>query len=332
MHQNQLKSIRKQRILISPLNWGLGHVTRTIPIIDFLSRENEVIICCNDEQERFYREYFPEMWYVPLEGYPFEFSGKGHWAADLLLHYPRLKRALRRENRRAHELAEKFNADLIISDQRFGFWTHRTKNVMISHQLRLPLPPWNIVPQWYNQSLLKKFDEIWIPDDAKSTYAGRLTSTKWKNTRFIGTLSRFDFDAIDRYIPHHKKYDYLAIVSGPPPYNKHFYERIIQKFSSSHKNCGIIAPPAVVGEASQPANIPVHSDLDHATFLKLMLSSECVVSRSGYSTLMDLNATNNRALLVPTIGQKEQEYLAELHESHERWHFISEGEFDAFPL
>ncbi len=332
MHHNQLKSIREQRILISPLNWGLGHVTRTIPVIEYLTRQNEVIICCDEQQEHLYRQYFPQMWYVPMEGYPFEFSGKGQWATDLLLHYGKLKRALRQENMRAQELANKFNADLLISDQRFGFWTPDTKNVIISHQLRLPLPSWNVIPQWYNQSLLNRFDEIWIPDDAKSTYAGRLSSSKQKKARFIGTLSRFDFKAIERYIPHHKKYDYLAIVSGPAPYNRIFYDRVVQKFCSSQKNCGIIAPSTVVKSASKPKGVTVYSDLDHASFLQLMLSSDYVVSRSGYSTLMDLNATNNRALLIPTIGQKEQEYLAQLHDSHERWQFLSEREFDKIKI
>jgi predicted glycosyltransferase len=45
--------------------------------------------------------------------------------------------------------------------------------------------------------------------------------------------------------------------------------------------------------------------------------AEWVISRCGYSTIMDLVALQKKALLIPTPAQTEQEYLAAyLHRKH----------------
>lgn len=327
MLESRVNSIKRKRILLSPLNWGLGHVTRTIPIIQsFIKQENEVIICCDTDQEEIYRDYFPELWYVQHEGYPFVFRGNGNWTLDIIRNFLSLNVFLSEEKKRVKELVEKFNPDLVISDQRFGFRSEKVKSIIVSHQLNLPLSKLNFAGKILNRRMLNRFDEIWIPDNKSERLSGGLSNSANSKSYFIGTCSRFRHDAIDKYLPHEKAYKYLGIVSGPSPYSKLFLETLIQKFSRLEERCAIIAP--VRAESSLDVdNIDFYFRPDHEEFLKTLLKSDTVVSRSGYSTLMDINETGNKAIFIPTKGQKEQIYLAKHLKNKDLWRFCNEEEF-----
>ncbi len=326
MHETPLKSIKSLRILLSPLNWGLGHVCRTIPIIQtLLEQQNEVIICCDESQENYYRTYFPELWYVPHEGYPFRFKGKGQWTFDLLGNLSTLNHYLVEEKRSVEEWVEKFNPDLIISDQRFGFYSKRVKSIIISHQLNLPVPVWNFVAKLWNKKLLSTFDEIWIPDNAQQKYSGSLSKGKHKCKKFIGTVSRFSCKKSD--VDSRQQYDYLGIVSGPPPYNEQLLRMLIRKLPNAHKNSAIIVPTELYEQHQNETKVKLIVSPCHSEFFRLLNESKVVVSRSGYSTLMDLIETGNESILIPTPGQVEQVYLSRLHKDHPKWRFKTEEEF-----
>ncbi|MDX1652834.1 MAG: glycosyltransferase [Brumimicrobium sp.] len=321
-------------MLISPLNWGLGHITRTIPVIDFLKRKNnEVMICCDAQQEKVYRNYFPDLWYIPHEGYPFRFKGDGNWNKEMLRNIFGLSSFMAEEKKRVEILISKFFPDLIISDQRFGFRSSKVKSVIISHQLNLPVPAWNIIGKKWNETLLSKFDEVWIPDFQNRELSGSLSDSKLRNISFLGMCSRFQRDSIDKFIPRKHHFSYLGIVSGPPPYSSRFMEMLIRKFSEQDEACVIIAEKIDHSSINgNEGNITFVESPDHNHFLELILASDTVVSRSGYSTLMDLKATGNRAILIPTPGQFEQEYLADHHAGNDCWNFLSEREFERISL
>lgn len=328
MHKTPLNSIQHQRILLSPLNWGLGHVTRTIPIIRALiHQKNEVFICCDSEQESYYRAYFPSLWYIPHKGYPFQFKGKGQWSLDILAGFLPLQECLKQEKKRVAALVDKFNPDFLISDQRYGFYSPDVHSIFISHQINLPVSNWNIFTKQWNKKLIRAFDEVWVPDNPTQKYSGKLSAGKIKNKRFIGTCSQFQDDSIEKFIPKEIDYKYLGIVSGPAPYNKQFLNLLIKKFREIDAPTGIIAPPNLWEDQIVTDNIEFISSPDPEQFLSLMLSSETIVSRAGYSTLMDLIETSRKGILIPTPGQKEQLYLSQLHNDHELWEFYTEKEF-----
>lgn len=330
MLESRVNSVKRKRILLSPLNWGLGHVTRTIPIIQtFIKHENEVIICCDSDQEEIYRSYFPELWYVQHEGYPFSFKGKGNWSLDIIRNIFSLNIFLSEEKRRVEELVEKFNPELVVSDQRFGFRSNNVKSIIVSHQLNLPLSKLNVLGKWMNKSLLKKFDEIWIPDNQNEPLSGNLSKGVTSNSYFIGTCSRFHHDAIDKFLPREKTYKYVGIVSGPSPYSNLFLDLLLQKFSNTKEKCAIISP---INLKSCIGNIDFFFRPEHDVFLEVLLKSNIVISRSGYSTLMDINETGNKAILVPTKGQREQMYLAKHLRCRENWRFCSEEELKEMNL
>ena len=328
MHQTPLNSIKSLRILLSPLNWGLGHVCRTIPIIQLLlAQDNEVIICCDENQEEFYRSYFPELWYVPHAGYPFRFKGKGNWTLDVLSSFSSLNHHLIEEKRRVKDLVEKFNPDLIISDQRFGFVSKKVKSVVISHQLNLPVPIWNLIAKLWNKNLLAAFDEVWVPDTEEQKYSGILSNGRHKCKSFIGTSSRFCKDEKIKSASKKHQYDYLGIVSGPSPYNEQFLDLLMKKLTQHNQNAVIIVPHELYEKSRAIENVILISSPSHEEFLKLLQESKVVISRSGYSTLMDLIETGNKSILIPTPGQAEQLYLAKLHQDHPDWIFKTEEEF-----
>ncbi|PKR79592.1 hypothetical protein CW751_14335 [Brumimicrobium salinarum] len=311
---------------MSPLNWGLGHVCRTIPIIkQLIAQGNEVIICCDENQEVIYRQYFPEIWYVPHQGYPFDFKGKGKWALDILRKMPALHDFLTSEKNKVQDWVEKFNPDLIISDQRYGFISKTVKSVIITHQLSLPTAPWSFLAQVWNRKFLKKFDEIWIPDELDQVYSGNLSNGNFKNKHFIGIQSRFTNNHQSRN--GNAKFAYLGIVSGPPPYQQQLFDLLFLKFKGISEKTAIITPSCMLTSNENTGKITFISAPQPAEISNLIHDSEVVVSRCGYTTLMDLTKTRSKAILIPTPKQAEQEYLHSLHENHERWHFATEKDF-----
>lgn len=316
--KSALQSIQKERILVSPLNWGLGHVSRTIPIIEaLLQNENEVIICCTNAQRELYFSFFPDSIYEDFPGYPFQFKGKGNWSWDILRHLNKLKHFLNEEQKLVQQLVHKHQATILLSDQRYGFKNKDTKNIIISHQPRLPISVWNVFAHVWNTRLLFDFDELWIPDDQNHTFAGKLSHSNHKNTHYLGPVSRFnDFTKYEEF-----QLEYLAIISGPEPYASQFYKEVVAFLRRKKVPSAIVIPSSVMIEDKLPSFIKKHIQPDKRTLELLLQKSNIIISRCGYSTLMDLHFTGHHALLVPTPGQMEQSYLATLHSKNEKWKF-----------
>jgi len=56
--------------------------------------------------------------------------------------------------------------------------------------------------------------------------------------------------------------------------------------------------------------------------------SKLVVSRSGYSTILDLAVIGTKALMTPTPGQVEQEYLARYHNQKGTFYSVNQNDID----
>lgn len=325
MEQSSVKSIKNRRILLSPLNWGYGHVTRTIPIIkQLLLQDNTVIICCDDEQKSFYLNYFPDLNYTFHKGYPFKFGKKGNFTLDILKSYKSLSKYKKKEKQLVKKYVEKYKIDLIISDQRFGFHHPAIESIIISHQLKLPVPFWNILAQKINKKELSKFSGIWVPDDIENSLSGVLSKSKFSNVSFIGNCSRFDPPAENIV----KNVKYLGIVSGPRPHADKMVSLLIEKLLKLDEKSIIVVPKLIAkniridSEKIQLVVEPNHEELNN-----LFDISETVISRAGYSSLMDLKVKGNEAILIPTPGQAEQIYLASYHTNHPKWEFVKENDF-----
>ncbi len=293
------ESIAGKKILISVLNWGMGHVSRSIGLIHLLLKKNNtIIIASSAEQIIVFKEYFPNCTYIHHEGYPFNFKGKGNFSIDLMLQSKSLIHRLKKEKQEVESYVEKFSIDLVLSDHRYGFYHDNVPSVFITHQLNLPLRWYQKSIQLLHRKLINNFHSIWVMDSESNQFAGDLSrKNDFSNLVYIGSFSRFMFYDI----PKQKKNHTVYIASGPEIYAKEFVEKFYPK--EKNEDAILIAP-----------------NDDKFTSWKqkdqIILSACKIVSRSGYSTIMDAYFLKCETEFIPTKGQAEQEYLAKLNKKN----------------
>lgn len=288
-----------KKVLFSPLNWGFGHVSRSIALIDqLLQQGNNVIIACEGAQQEVYKEYFPDLNYEFHEGYPFDFKGKGNFAWDLFLRGSKLRLRLNSETRQVSRLVKKHQVDLILSDHRYGFYLKGMHSVFITHQYNLPVKWFQAPVDILHKKLMKRFHQIWVMDDSNSRLAGKLSvSMDAKSVAYIGAYSRF---SLYQEFPE-KSVEKLAIISGPEIYAQQFADWVVKE----HPDATLVCDKSI----STPQNtVRFSGSWRHRD--DQILKAKHLISRSGYSTIMDADFLGIPITLVPTPGQAEQVYLS----------------------
>jgi uncharacterized protein (TIGR00661 family) len=317
-----------KRILICPLDWGLGHATRCIPIIRKLLENNaEVLIASDGSCAALLSREFPLIKIIPLKGYEIKYSYNRSMTLQMLLSVPRILNAIRREKAELAEIIEKYRIDVVISDNRYGCWNKKVKSIFITHQLMVKSPFAENILHRIIGSYISKFDECWIPDLPGSNNLSGDLSHKYpipSNAFFIGSLSRLkpkESNSFENKI--------LAIISGPEP-QRSIFERIIseQLFNSGLKSMMVFGLPREIQKVEHKGNILMINHLNSEEMQDAIASSEIIIARSGYSTIMDLAAMNKKAIFIPTPGQTEQEYLAKYLFQKKIAYFQKQSEFD----
>jgi UDP:flavonoid glycosyltransferase YjiC (YdhE family) len=292
------------RILLSPLNWGMGHVSRCIGLIDRLrSQNNTVIVACSEAQQAIFGQYFPDLTFIDHDGYPFEFKGKGNFGMDLMNKSPSLYRRLKKERIEIESYVKEHLIDLILSDHRYGFRSDSVKSIFIAHQVNLPVRIHEKIVGMIHNKYLSSFDHIWVLDYPDFRLAGDLSESKRSNVSYIGPFSRFS--RYDR--PGLMEVENVLIASGPNVYA----QKLIDEVCSNTK----FSEDLIVlhnGDLNVPEGIrTITGDwLDQDACL---LKAKHIISRSGYSTIMDCLHLSAATTFIPTKGQREQEYLAKIH-------------------
>lgn len=314
-------------ILICPLNWGLGHATRCVPIIKALTNlGHKVIIAADRGPLAFLKSAFTDIECIDLPGFDPVYSRSNTQVFKMMFSFPRAIRAFKRDHKKIEEIIKQHNIDAVISDNRFGCWSHNVHTVFITHQLHIQVPhPWKWttpIINMFNNSYIKKYDEIWVPDyEDDPSLAGKLSHPSFKRikTEYLGILSRFSPNNQEDTEKHIK---YLVILSGPEP-QRTMFEDIVLKQAKDIKG-NILILRAKPGSTDLPKNIPANVKMlnhaDDTAFVKFVNDAENIICRGGYSSLMDLVRLGRSAYLVPTPGQTEQEYLAR--------HLCKEGYFN----
>ena len=314
---------RKSNILVCPLDWGIGHSTRCVPVINELIRQNvNVIIAADNRPLAFLKNEFPALQFEIFPGYKFSYPEKGSMAFKMALQIPGIIKGIKQEHENLIDILHRLKIDAVISDNRFGLWTENVPCVFITHQINIKTPASIkfLEPFLYriNKKYISKFNECWIPDFAgDSNLSGELSHKKPlpANYYFIGPLSRFVETAIEKHEDIHEnkfRNELLVLLSGPEP-QRTLLEKMILKQLKDTKISTIVVcgKPEELSEENLNDNIRIFSHLNSNTLKQLLLSSKVVISRPGYSTIMDLAALGKRAIFIPTPGQTEQEYLAD---------------------
>ena len=308
---------QKPLVLIAVLDWGLGHTTRCIPIIrELLLRNCSVTVACNDTQKALLTLEFNEISFVHLDGYNFEY---GHSARatfyNVIRQIPKILTIIKAENAWLKGYLKTNKADLIISDNRYGFYSAEVPSIFITHQLAIQSGLGRMVDgiiRKLNYGYIKRFKACWIPDSKEEGLAGQLShppKTPRVTIKYIGTLSRFDpcnVEKIGGPAPY-----LMVMISGPEP-QRSIFERIMLNELKDYNGTALLVrglPDSASTIASTPKLI-VHNHLPAQQLNDLLCKVKVVICRSGYSSIMDLMKLKKKCIFIPTPGQTEQEYLA----------------------
>lgn len=308
--------LRKKNVLVAPLDWGLGHATRCVYIINSLiTKGANVIIAADGRPLAFLKKEFPELSFVQFPGYGITYQKKGSFVLKISTSILQIFQGIYNENKVLDDFIKSLSLDLVISDNRFGLWNKKIPSIFITHQIGIKSPfkskYFDQMLFNFNKGFIKNYKECWVPDfEGDNNLSGDLSH---KNklpipTYFINPLSRFTKSYNENV---EEDIDLLALISGPEPQRSIFEEIILNQI----KDLNIIAivvkgTPEKKKSYQINDNITVYPHLTGDSLQKYLKRSKIVICRSGYSTIMDLAVLGKKAILVPTPGQTEQEYLA----------------------
>jgi len=312
-----------KKVLVAPLDWGLGHTTRCISLIRYLLQVGcEIIIAGSAEQLLLLNQEFSNITAIELKGYRVTYSKQERWLfIKILLQAPKILLSIERENKWLQKIIKEHNIDLVISDNRYGLYSRQVPCVFITHQLSIKAPyKWlEKLLQKINYRFINQFNECLVPDiEGKTNIAGKLshpTKLPLIPLKYIGPLSRFELKTNFK-----KQYDYLIIISGPEPQRAILEQRISDIVPQLQGSIMLIRGKP--GESKSPSvgfkNCSIKNHVTTKELQELLDQSEFVISRCGYTTVMELLSLQKKSILVPTPGQTEQEYLAK-HLMDQQW-------------
>ncbi len=303
---------KNTRILVIPLDWGLGHATRCIPIIKELILQNiEVFIVADGSNYILLKKEFPSTVFLRYKGYEIKYSrDKKFFSLKLFLQFPKVSWRVYKENKWLRNVIKKYSIDAVISDNRFGMFTKKIPCVYITHQLHIETGNQfsNLIARKIHYYFIKKFDQCWIPDLEVNGLAGKLSHPKkmLPNTIYIGPLSRFYSSTYPD-----TRFDLLISISGPEPQRTIFENKILSQLKDFiGKVIFVRGLPYEEKQLPYFNQVQFYNHLPSKELNEMIINSKMIIGRSGYTTVMDLAALKKKAILVPTPGQSEQEYLA----------------------
>lgn len=301
------------KVLVAPLDWGLGHATRCIPIIQELIRAGcTVFIAAEGKVKALLEAEFPQLRFLHLPGYNIRYASTA-WEVPfkIVAQIPGIIRTIKNEQRWLQKVVQHESIDAVISDNRFGLHPPKIHSVFITHQLRIkaPLKSIETILQKLNYHYINKFTECWIPDaEDENNLAGVLSHPAIKpkiTLRYLGALSRFKKNGCTN------EAHLLIILSGPEPQRTLLEKQLLGDLKNYTAPVVLVRGlPEATDNLQTASNISVYNHLPAQQLEEVMCTATFIISRCGYSTVMDIAALQKRSILIPTPGQTEQEYLA----------------------
>ena len=322
------------KILVAPLNWGLGHASRCVPLVQRLLNEgHEVILGGDGESLTLLRKHFPKLRYTYLAPLNLRY-GKGKrqvWA--ILRALPKLIKWSIKDHLMLKALLNEEPIDQVISDNRFGLYNKKTECIYITHQLHIMLPRgWRWaepIASRIHARIYTRYNKVWVPDyeDLGQSLAGELSHSTFNIKHstlieYIGPLSRFQNNPINPNTQNTPNYSIVAVLSGLEPHRTLLEQEIIARYSTNPLTTNPLIPSVLIvqGLMHRPntrikrGNMTIVPYMSDKELAEVLSGAKHIIARSGYSTIMDLHALGilDKAELIPTPGQPEQEYLATL--------------------
>jgi len=329
-----LNNVIPKKILVCPLNWGLGHATRMIPIIRvLLQTPHQIVLAGEGDSLHILREEFPQLQAVVFPSYRIRFSKRNSQVFRMLINIPKILMSILHEHFKVKQLVKIYDIDVIISDNRFGLWNKAVYSIFVTHQIAIQMPKgckfFEHLLYHLNCWFIKHYDQCWIPDSAGATNLSGNLSHQFPapaNAKFIGILSRFEMPEVCTNI---FEYDIVVLLSGPEPQRSLLEKILVEQIAETEfKTLIIRGLPKQSFVKPDVRNISFVNHLRSQALSDAILKGNIVICRSGYSTIMDLVTLRKRAILIPTPGQTEQEYLARHLKNGRLYYSVSQSEFN----
>jgi UDP-N-acetylglucosamine transferase subunit ALG13 len=307
----------RKNILICPLEWGLGHAGRMVPLAKRMSElNNNIFFGSGEEHLCFFRKEVPGATYIHFPGFRITYSRFLPQYLIILFNAPVLLFHIFLEHKRLKKIIRKYSIDIVISDNRIGLWNSEIKTVFVTHQLRIVFPrPFRFLEFTgirLIRSIIKKYTLCFVPDlEGEFNVAGKLSHDIRLpgNVRYIGILSRLEGNSSHNNPGSGKS---LVMLSGPEPQRSVLKQKLIHIFLSNGMPAVILeGNPGETEESYTINNIVCFNHLTQDKTINLLNECEIIITRAGYTTIMELISLGRSALLIPTYGQTEQEYLAD---------------------
>lgn len=303
-----------KKILVAPLDWGLGHATRCIPLVQALVQQGCAVYLAGEPPvQSLLQAEFPNLPWLPLAGYRVRYGRTATGTVvRLAAQLPRLLGTIRSEHRWLRQQVAQHGFDLVISDNRYGLYHPQVYSILVTHQLAIQTPS-TALSSWVQRlhyRLIQRFHACWIPDlPGVPNLSGALahpTRMPALPSRYIGGLSRIRGPKAEGGRPF-----VLLLLSGPEP-QRSLLEALLLRQATSLRHHFVLVRglPGTAPLPALPQHIQAFNHLPAEALQQLLLQAMVIVSRSGYSTVMDLAAAGQKSILVPTPGQTEQQYLA----------------------
>ena len=294
-----------------------------IPLVwRFIGEGYRVILGGSGKSGVLLKDTFPDLTFIPLPSPEIRYAARGRWLIwTLISQMPAIIASYLRERRMLQDIIIAYKVDIVISDNRYGLYSKHARCILVTHQVSPVLP---VVWHWAEyplyliiRKLIHQFDECWIPDypDPLMNLSGKL-SHRYKlprNARYVGILSRFKSPQRFQGMAISDYYDVVFVLSGPEPQLGILFHICKAWADHAGKKTLIISGYHHKEYTSTTGNshVRIVPHLDSVNFRQALVSAGVVICRSGYSAIMDLITLGKTAILIPTPGQTEQEYLAD---------------------
>ncbi|MGX7667547.1 glycosyltransferase [Flavobacterium pedocola] len=300
----------KRKILVAPLNWGLGHATRCIPVIEALEQNGfEPVLASDGIALTLLKKEFPHLTALELPAYKIEYAEKGkNFKWKLFKQLPKLQAAVQNEKKTVENWLTAHHIEGIISDNRLGVHSKKVPSVFITHQLNVLTGNTSWLTTKIHHYFIRKFKECWVPDvEGKPNLSGKLGHLDKQSlaVNYIGPISRMKKKETQPL------YDLMVLLSGPEPQRTLLENKLKNELKDYDGN--VIFVRGVVEEEQKITkrfNITYYNYMNTEALELALNQSKMVLCRSGYTSIMDLAKLGKKAFFIPTPGQYEQEYLA----------------------
>jgi hypothetical protein len=291
-----------------------------IPVArNLLARNHNIFVGSGEEHSALFRNELPGLSYIEFTGFKPGYSRFIPQYLALLLKMPLLLYHIIMEHYRLKRIVRQYDIDIVISDNRFGLWNSDVTTVYVTHMPLIPFPKklrfLEFAGAFLHSIIIKKYSFCFIPDlPGELNVSGRLSHgiRLQENTRYIGILSRFnDSDTTQKEDPVTFQHN-TVILSGPEPQREILKQKLVALFEYGEIITVFLeGKPGRPGESQRSGNVIAYNHLPEKEMIEVISGSNCIITRSGYTTIMELISLNCNAVLIPTPGQTEQEYLAE---------------------